>query len=164
MTIAMILKRLYQAPRNRVHQKSFRAPLFSVLICFLIALAFSSAYGQAARTQQKGSEPGRAVVNPPVVQQVPMDLERYYGEGYSVHGPAKLHSVNAQALVFAGEHGKEGLTVRLANKTVVVLDEAGNSRKFSALGPDVTVAVCNKQDRVVIFVVTPQQRRSRHAQ
>ena len=42
MTIAGFLKGLYQAPRNRVHQKSFHGLLFKALICLFAALAFST--------------------------------------------------------------------------------------------------------------------------
>ncbi len=164
MTIAVILKRLYQAPRNRVHQKSFHRALFSALICLLVALAFSALCWSPAWAQKKATEPGRAVVNPPALTEKAMDLDRYFAEGYSIHGPAKLHSVTAQALVFPGRDEQKGFEISLANKAVVVMDEAGNARNFSALGPGVTVTVCYRNDRVVIFIVTPQQRRSGHVQ
>jgi hypothetical protein len=162
MTIAVILKRLYQAPRNRVYQKSFHVQLFGVLTCLLAALAISALYVAPAWAQKKAVEPGRAVVNPPVLQQVPMDLERYFAEGYSIYGPAKLDSVSSKALVFPGEHDQKGLTISLLNKAVVVMDQAENAKSLRALGQGVSVIVCSRQDRVVIFIVTPQQGRSRH--
>ena len=98
--------------------------------------------GPPAWGQKRPLEPGRAVVNPPVLQQVPMDLERYLAEGYSIHGPAKLDSVTPQGLVFPGEHEQKGLEISLANKAVVVMDQAGNTGNLRALVPGTAVTVC----------------------
>ncbi len=142
MIIAVFLKRLHQTPRNRVHQKSFRGPLFGALICLFAALTFLSMYGHPAWAQKASGQQERSVVSPPSSTPGPIDLDRYFAEGYSIHGPAALDSVSARVLVFPGRHGQKGLAISLANKAVVVMDAAGNLRSFSALGPGVSGILC----------------------
>ncbi len=163
MTIAVILKRLYQAPRNRVHQKSFRRALFGVLPCLLAILVFLAAYGPPVWGQKAPVPQERATVSPPRVQEGTIDLDQYVAEGYAIHGPYVLQSVSPKALVFPGRNGKKGIEISLANKPVVVMDAAGNIKSFSALGPGVSVLVCYRKDRVVIYLVSAAKGRSPNA-
>jgi hypothetical protein len=157
MTIAIISKPLFQAPRNRVYRRSIHRLLSSGLICLLAALVFSALYGPPAWAQKT------AAVIPQPVSKGPIDVDQYIAAGYSVHGPQMLESVSAQALVFPGMTGQKGLEIGLRNKAVVVLDAAGNTSRLAALGPGVSVLVCHRKDRVVIYLVSNTKGRSRYA-
>jgi hypothetical protein len=157
MTILVFSKRMYRAPRNRAYQKSLRVPLCSALICLLAVLAFSALYGPPAWAQKT------AVAIPPVISTGPTIVDQYIADGYSVHGPQALESVSAQALVFPGLTGQKGLEISLVNKAVVVLDAAGNASRFSGLRSGVSVRVCHRKDRVVIYLVSNTKGRSRYA-
>jgi hypothetical protein len=163
MTIALTLRRLYQAPRNRVCQKSLHRPLFIGLLCLLAAFVFSALNGPPAWAQKAPVQQERSVVTPPPSPAGPIDLDRYFAEGYSIHGPAVLDSVSARALVFPGRQGQKGLTISLANKALVVMDSTGNVRNFSALAPGVSVLVCHRSDRVVIYLLSAPKGRARNA-
>jgi hypothetical protein len=163
MTIAMILRRCNQAPNNWMHRKSCHRPLFSALICLFAALAFSAVYGPTAWAQKASGQQEPSVASPQRSTAGPIDLDRYFAEGYSIQGPTVLDSVSTQALVFPGRHGLKGLTISLANKTVVVMDAAGNLKSFSALGPGVSVLVCHRSDRVDIYLVSAAKGGPRNA-
>jgi hypothetical protein len=157
MTIAVISKRLNQAARNRVQPTSFHAPLFRALICLLAALVFSAQYGAPAWAQKTAS------VSSTTSTKGTIDVDQYIAEGYSVTGPTMLESVSSQALIFPGLTGQKGLEISLRNKAVVALDATGKASSFATLGPGVSVLVCNRKDRVVIYLVSAQKGTSRYA-
>jgi hypothetical protein len=82
-----------------------------------------------------------------------MQLNWYIAARYSIFGPARLASVSSSSLAFPGGYGIPGPTVSLVNKAVSVMNEAGASVPFSALGPGTNLIVCDRSDSVVIFVV-----------
>ncbi len=89
----------------------------------------------------------------PVSVPGPMQLNWYIAARYSIFGPARLASVSSSSLAFPGGYGIPGPTVSLVNKAVSVMNEAGASVPFSALGPGTNLIVCDRSDSVVIFVV-----------
>jgi hypothetical protein len=157
MTIATISKQLFQVPRYRAYHKSFHRLLCRVLICLLAALVFSALYGPPAWAQKTG-----AVVSVSTAKET-IDVDQYLAEGYSVHGPMMLESASAKALVFPGLTGQKGLEISLTNKAVVVLDAAGNTSRLAALGPGVSVLVCHRKDRVIIYLKSATKGVSRYA-
>jgi hypothetical protein len=163
MTIAMILRLFNQASNNWDHRNSCHRPLFRALTCLLAILAFSAVCGSTAWAQKAGGQQEPSAVSPPRSAAGPIDLDRYFAEGYSIQGPTVLDSVSSQALVFPGRHGLKGLTISLANKSVVVMDAAGNVKSFSALAPGVSVLVCHRSDRVVIYLVSAAKGGPRNA-
>jgi hypothetical protein len=157
MTIAVILKRLYEVPRKRVRHKSFRVSLLSPLIFLLAAVMFSSLCGDPAWAQKASA------VSTTSSAKGTIDVDQYIAEGYSVHGPMELESASAKALVFPGLTGQKGLEISLVNKTVVVLDAAGNASTLLAVKAGVSVLVCHRKDKVVIYLKSATKGVSSHA-
>jgi hypothetical protein len=157
MTIAVLSTLLNQAPGNGVHPKSVRAPLSSVLASLLAALVFLTCCGVPAWAQKTVS------VSSTTSTKGTIDVDQYIAEGYSVTGPTMLESVSSEVLVFPGLTGQKGLEISLRNKTVVTLDATGKASRFAALGKGVSVLVCHRKDRVVIYLVSATKGTSSYA-
>ena len=127
------------------------------ILVFLMVLGLlcGSAWSQQTPPKASSQSPQslQSLQSLPVSVPGPMQLNWYIAARYSIFGPARLASVSSSSLAFPGGYGIPGPTVSLVNKAVSVMNEAGASVPFSALGPGTNLIVCDRSDSVVIFVV-----------
>jgi hypothetical protein len=129
---------------------------FSVKVLALLMVVgplCGAAWSQKATPQTTPQTSSQAVQSLPASIPDATKLDWYIAARYTIFGPAPLNTVNSKSLGFTGANEIPGVTISLANKTVLVMTETGATVPFSALAPGVRVTVCDRSDSVVVFIV-----------
>jgi hypothetical protein len=87
-------------------------------------------------------------------------IQKRVAEGFSVIGPLVLQGASSSELVIAKPDGKEPITVSLKGRTVTVQDQFGNSLTTGSVQAGSNVIICQKKDKVAIYIVPLTKKES----